>query len=150
MPNDVPHDATQVEEASAAGARFVSTKELFRPVVRRAKELGLMNVTGVSTPSQAAEAVALGADVLKVFPATRVSPTVFGAIVTSLPAALPVIIAGGVEIEDLEAYCSAGASGFAVGKTLFKPDSSLGDIKAKACMFVDEGRRWARPVRPIS
>lgn len=111
-------------------------------MVRRTKELGLISIPGVSTSAQASAAVEAGGDILKVFPATKVSPATFGAIVASLsPAAVPVIAAGGIEVEDLEAYSNSGASGFAVGKTVFNSEMSPAGVNVKARRFIAEKNR---------
>ena len=131
-----------MDTAFEAGASFVSTKELCTPVAIRTKELGLISISGVSSPSTAAEAIRYGADILKAFPAANLSDVCLKDIVeASVPCGVPVIAAGGVEIEDLERYAKLGFSGFALGTTLFRPEYSLGDVRYKSRRFVVEATR---------
>lgn len=59
----------QLEEAVAAGAKFIVSPGTFEPVIKRAQELGVPILPGVATPSDVMRAVALGLDVVKLFPA---------------------------------------------------------------------------------
>lgn len=140
----------QVELAAALDARFISSTYCDAAVVKRTKELGLVSIPGVSTPAQATAAVEAGGDILKIFPVTSISPAVLRGIVKSMDSTVPFIVAGGIEVEDLEAYSNCGASGFAVGRTLFKPLMSPVDIEAKAMRFIRGGIRlhWMRHGRP--
>lgn len=131
-----------METASQAGAGFVSTKELYSPVLVRTKELGLVSITGVSTPSEAAEAVEIGADILKAFPVNNIPVHDLRKIIlVSARSSIPVIAAGGVEVEHLEGYSKLGVLGFALGKTMFKPEYSIEELKRKARRLITEANR---------
>lgn len=126
--------------AFACHAQFISSTFCDVSVVRRTKERGMISIPGVSTPAQALEAAQAGGDVLKAFPAKSVSTSHFRDIVGSAPSKTPVIISGGVEVDHMEAYFDSGASGFAVGRTLFEPEMTLTEIEAKARSFIRSGR----------
>eukprot|EP00752_Nemacystus_decipiens_P009613 g8590.t1 len=136
----------QVDLAFACGAGFISSTFCDIAVVRRTKERGMISVPGVSTPAQAQVAAQAGGDILKAFPSKDVSTECFRGIVQSVSSSIPVIISGGVEAVQLEAYATSGASGFAVGRTLFEPAMTVAEIEARARNFVIGGRRvrWAR------
>jgi 2-dehydro-3-deoxyphosphogluconate aldolase/(4S)-4-hydroxy-2-oxoglutarate aldolase len=59
----------QVDDAVAAGARFLVSPGLSRAVVERAHEHGVPIVPGVATPTEIIAALDLGLDVVKLFPA---------------------------------------------------------------------------------
>jgi 2-dehydro-3-deoxyphosphogluconate aldolase / (4S)-4-hydroxy-2-oxoglutarate aldolase len=59
----------QVDEAVAAGARFIVSPGLSERVVERCREHGVPVVPGVATASDVMAALDLGLDVLKLFPA---------------------------------------------------------------------------------
>ena len=59
----------QVDEAVAAGARFVVSPGLSQRVVERCREHGVPVVPGVATASEMIAALDLGLDLLKFFPA---------------------------------------------------------------------------------
>ena len=61
--------AAQVDLAHAAGAQFVVSPGLSTAVVRRCQELGLPIVPGISTASEIIQALDLGLDTVKFFPA---------------------------------------------------------------------------------
>ena len=64
--------ADQVDEAVAAGARFVVSPGLSERVVERCREHGVPVVPGVATASEIMRALDLGVDVVKLFPAAAV------------------------------------------------------------------------------
>ena len=59
----------QVDEAVAAGARFIVTPGLSRAVVERCRELDVLVIPGVATATEVIASLDLGLDVLKLFPA---------------------------------------------------------------------------------
>lgn len=59
----------QVDRVVDAGAGFVVTPGLHAPVVERCLNLGVPVLPGVATPGEVMAALALGIDVLKLFPA---------------------------------------------------------------------------------
>lgn len=136
--------ATKVDIACACNAAFISSTCCDPEVVRHAKDMGMVSIPGVSTPAQAALALQAGGDILKAFPSKSVSTKDLREIVDSISPTVPVVISGGVEPEHLDAYSRSGASGFAVGRTLFDPEITLPDLSAKARRFFDAaGRiRW--------
>ena len=64
----------QVAKAARGGAEFAVSPTLDAEVVCRTKALGLSSVPGVLTPSEAVRATSLGADFVKLFPASAWSP----------------------------------------------------------------------------
>ncbi|CAM9981454.1 unnamed protein product [Scytosiphon promiscuus] len=144
--------ATQVDTACGCDAAFISSTCCDPEVVRHVKDMGMVSVPGVSSPAEAALALQAGADILKVFPSKSVSTKDFREIVDSVPPTIPVLISGGVEPEQVGAYATSGASGFAVGRTLFEPETELSDLSAKARRFLDAaGRiRWPPHYGPFN
>lgn len=65
-------DAAQVDAAAAAGARFVVSPGISAEVVERCRELGLLCLPGVATPTDIMAGLALGLDTLKLFPAETI------------------------------------------------------------------------------
>lgn len=59
----------QVDEAVEAGARFIVSPGLSAGVVRRCQDVGVPVVPGISTPSEIMQALDLGLDTVKFFPA---------------------------------------------------------------------------------
>mgnify|MGYP000191198792 CR=1 FL=1 len=91
---------------------------------------------GVITPTEAFEALALGASVLKFFPAELVPPKAISAMRAVLPKEANVAAVGGITPDTMGAYYRAGSNGFGLGSALFKPSYSLSEIKTRAEAFV--------------
>jgi 2-dehydro-3-deoxyphosphogluconate aldolase/(4S)-4-hydroxy-2-oxoglutarate aldolase len=94
----------QVDEAVEAGARFVVSPGLSAAVVRRCQEVGVPVVPGISTPSEIMQALDLGLDTVKFFPAEANGglPTI-----KALAAAFPQVRfmpTGGITAETAPAY----------------------------------------------
>jgi 2-dehydro-3-deoxyphosphogluconate aldolase/(4S)-4-hydroxy-2-oxoglutarate aldolase len=99
----------QVDEVVDAGATFLVSPGLHEPVVRRAQERGVPILPGVATASDLMRAVALGLDVVKLFPAGLVGGP--GA-VTALGAPFPrmrFMPTGGVSAANLADYLALPA-----------------------------------------
>ncbi|CAM9157066.1 unnamed protein product [Ectocarpus fasciculatus] len=127
----------EVDAAYACAVNFVSSTSFDPAIVKRTKDLGMVSIPGVSTPAQAASAVQAGGGILKVYPATNVSPNQCRDIVHAIKTSnIPVVISGGVEPDQLQAYFDSGASGFAVGRTLFDPEKSSAEIAGRARTFL--------------
>ena len=60
----------QVDDVVAAGARFIVSPGTSKPVILRARELGVPVLPGVATASDIMHALSLGVDVVKLFPAS--------------------------------------------------------------------------------
>ncbi|MEJ0058827.1 MAG: hypothetical protein WDM79_04225 [Terricaulis sp.] len=53
-----------------------------------------------------------------------------------LPPALPIFAVGGVDEDKIAKYLAAGAIGFGLGSTLYRPGASPIDVEAHAQAFV--------------
>jgi len=126
----------QVDLAAAAGASFISCPHTDPAILERAKAHGLLVLPGILTPSEAFLALKHGAHVLKLFPSQAVPPGMVASIAAVLPPPARLLVSGGVQAEDMPAYLAAGAVGFALGSTLFKPGLKEGELAERARVFV--------------
>lgn len=129
-------EARQIEQVAQAGGQVIVSPHFDPALVARTKELGLISVPGVFTPSEAFAALKAGADGLKLFPADDLSPAVLKAW-RSVMALEDVIIlpTGGVSSGNAAAWWAAGASGFGVGSGVFQPDLRGEAVEAHAARF---------------
>ncbi len=104
------------------GATFIVSPNCDTAVIARTKALGLGSFPGVFTPSECFAALRAGADALKVFPAGMMGPDGLRAIRAVLPAGTEVYAVGGVGPADFATWRAAGAAGFGLGSSLFRPD----------------------------
>lgn len=115
-----------------AGARLMVTPHCDPDLVRAARARGLIACPGFLTPAEAFALLAAGADALKIFPAEAVSPAVVKALLAVLPKGTAILPVGGMSAETIPAWKAAGAAGFGVGSSLYKPGDTPATVTAKA------------------
>ena len=119
----------QVEEAVAAGAEFVVGPVLVPEVVAATRQRGKVSIPGAYTPTEIFQAHQLGADIIKVFPASVGGPAYFKALLAPMPY-LKLMPTGGVDLSSVGAFLKAGAVTLGAGAAL---------VDARAI----ETRNWA-------
>jgi 2-dehydro-3-deoxyphosphogluconate aldolase / (4S)-4-hydroxy-2-oxoglutarate aldolase len=110
-----------------AGARFIVSPVFRRDVVNVCLERGVVSAPGCFSPTEILDAHEMGADVVKVFPATALGPQYLKDIRAPMPQ-LRLMPTGGVTLDNAGDWIRAGAVEVGVG-------SALVDTKA-----IDEGR----------
>ena len=123
------HDVTRIADA---GGRLIVTPHAAAAVVEAAKARGMIATPGIFTPTEAFAMLALGADGLKLFPAEAASPAVLRALRAVLPAGTLVLPVGGIEAETMAAWRAAGAAGFGVGSSIYRPGDTAEIVAGKA------------------
>jgi len=101
-------DGRMVDQAVAAGARFIASPGLSADMVEACRRNNVVSVVGTITPTEIMEALRLGADVLKVFPAPSVGPSFFAEMLGPFPGVC-LMAAGGMTLGNLKDYVVAGA-----------------------------------------
>jgi 2-dehydro-3-deoxyphosphogalactonate aldolase len=137
--------ASAVRDVHAAGAELVVAPNFDRDVVAEAVALGIAALPGVLSASEAFAALAAGAVGLKLFPAEMVPPAAVKALRAVLDPATVVLPVGGISLANLQAYRDAGANGFGIGSSLYKPGMSAEDVGRSARQWVDAWRAEALP-----
>jgi 2-dehydro-3-deoxyphosphogluconate aldolase / (4S)-4-hydroxy-2-oxoglutarate aldolase len=136
--------AEQVQACAAAGARFIVSPGLIREVVETAQSLGLEPIPGVFTATEIIQATAVGARVLKVFPASCGGPSYLRALRGPFPA-ISLVPTGGVRLDQIRPYLEAGAACVGLGSELVgraapQSDRDLEWIAAQAARAVEAAR----------
>lgn len=113
---------TEADAAVAldAGARFLVTPALLPEtpvVVARARQAGVPVLVGALTPSEVGTAHQLGADAVKIFPASAVGPDYLRELAGPFPG-IPLLPSGGVDAESAPAWLEAGAFAVSLGGSL--------------------------------
>ena len=124
--------AGQAQRVRDAGGRLAVSPHTDPVLIQSCKEAGLIAVPGFLTPSEALQALAAGADALKLFPCEIASPSMLGALAQVLPKGIPILAVGGISSTNLHEYGLKGASGFEIGGALYRPDRSMGEILRRA------------------
>lgn len=104
--------------ARAAGATFIVTPWLARDVIAECRAEGVPIFPGAYTPTEIAEADALGATMVKLFPAVSLGPAFVAQVKASMPE-LRLLPTGGIGCGDIAAWRRAGADGLGLGGGLF-------------------------------
>ncbi|MFJ4896753.1 bifunctional 4-hydroxy-2-oxoglutarate aldolase/2-dehydro-3-deoxy-phosphogluconate aldolase [Streptomyces sp. NPDC088727] len=110
-------DAAAARAAVEAGARFLVSPSLHPEVIRTGHRYGVPVFPGVSTPTEMVRALEEGADALKLFPASALSPGWLRDVRAALPQA-PVLPTGGVTIDNAPDWITAGAVACGMGSAL--------------------------------
>ncbi len=124
--------AGDVDRLHGAGARLLVSPNIDADVMRRAAHHAMVTMPGVFSPSEAFQAIRLGASALKFFPASVLGPGGIAAMRAVLPADTLVGAVGGVSDKDFAGYHAAGVSVFGLGSSLFKPGMAVAEVAAKA------------------
>ena len=120
-------DAATARAVIDAGARFIVSPVFRREVVAICLERAVVAAPGCFSPTEILDAHEMGADVVKVFPATALGPQYIKDLRAPMPQ-LRLMPTGGVTLDNAGDWIRAGAVAVGVG-------SALLDTKA-----IDEGR----------
>lgn len=130
-------DGETVRRAVGAGAQFIVSPVFRREVVEAAHSEGVPVMPGCLSPTEILDAWDMGADIIKVFPATSVGPSYIKDVRGPLPH-VKLMPTGGVSIDNVGEWLRAGAVAVGVG-------SAVVDTKAIAAkqfrVITDNARR---------
>jgi len=107
----------QTNSAIDAGAAFLVSPCVVPAVIKAAQERGIAMLPGAFTPTEIWNAFDLGGDIVKVFPASRLTPAYFKDIKGPFPQ-IPLLPTGGVDIGNAADWLAAGAVALGVGGKL--------------------------------
>ena len=104
--------------ALEAGAQFIVTPILNPEVVKLCVQSKIPVFPGAYTPTEIYQAWELGADMVKVYPATALGPDYIRDVKAPLNK-IKLMPTGGISLNNLEAFMKAGADGLGIGGQLF-------------------------------
>lgn len=110
-------DGPTAQQAINAGAQFAVSPILSADMIETCHRYDVPAVPGAYTPTEVAQAHELGADIVKVFPASTVGPDYFGALKGPMPH-VKLMPTGGVSLENAGQWIEAGACAVGVGSAL--------------------------------
>ncbi|MFI6403549.1 bifunctional 4-hydroxy-2-oxoglutarate aldolase/2-dehydro-3-deoxy-phosphogluconate aldolase [Streptomyces sp. NPDC050548] len=112
--------AEQAEELIDAGAEYLVTPGCRPGVARAATAAGVPVVMGALTPTEVGQALDLGADAVKIFPARAFGPRHFRDLAGPFPD-VPLVASGGVNAENAAGFLTAGARAVCAGSEVVPP-----------------------------
>lgn len=124
--------AEQVAHVYRVGGKLVVSPNCHKPVIAATTNLGMQSWPGVLTPTDCFSALRWGATGLKVFPAFLMGTEGLKAIRAVLPLETQIYMVGGVGPENFADWMKAGANGFGLGSSLYRPGDSTADIAERA------------------
>lgn len=104
----------QVLLTKDAGGEFIISPDTVESVIKTTKEQELVSMPGAFTPSEIRAAHCYGADFVKVFPAVSVGAEYIKAVKAPL-SNIRLLAVGGVNLDNIPDFLSAGACGFGIG-----------------------------------
>lgn len=110
-------DPRSAEQAVEAGARFLVTPGCEPVLAGAMRATGAVTMLGAMTPTEVMTATRLGADVVKLFPASLGGPSFLRALRGPFPD-VPFMPTGGVSADNLGAWRAAGAVAVGAGGEL--------------------------------
>lgn len=130
--------AQQATDAADAGAEFLVSPGTLPDLTRAMLDTGRAVMTGAMTPTEVMAALALGVDVVKVFPASLGGPSYLSALRGPFPDA-PLMPTGGVKPDNLAAWFATGVVAVGAGGDLANSAaiaaSDWSDIEQRSARF---------------
>ena len=137
-----------VEEARAAidaGSSFLLSPVGFsQGIIDVAKDAGVVSVPSGFSPTEIATMFDMGADIVKVFPASRLGPAYLKDLAAPL-GPLPLMVVGGINAQNVQDYFDAGASYAGIGSGCFNPEDVAtlnGEGIARSLAKLEKNVRW--------
>jgi len=115
-------DGPTAQQAIRAGAQFVVSPILKTDVIETSHRYDVPAMPGAFTPTEIARAHELGADIVKVFPASLVGPAFFKAMKGPMPH-VKLMPTGGVTLTNAGTWIEAGACAIGIGSALLDADA---------------------------
>lgn len=119
--------AADAAAALDAGARFLLSPVLVREVVDAAHARDAAAVPGAFTPTEIDACTRAGADLVKLFPADRLTPADLRVLLAALPDA-PLVPFGGISAANAADWLAAGAVAVGVGGALTREPERAAEL----------------------
>ncbi len=131
----------EVKQVRDAGGKLIVSPNVRPDVIEATKKLDLFSYPGIMTVTEAFQAIDAGADGLKLFPADLVGPGFVKAARAVLPKHIPLLAVGGVNHSNMVEWLSAGAAGFGIGSSLYRPGMTADQVFDQATKIVQAFRQ---------
>ncbi|QGN32132.1 bifunctional 4-hydroxy-2-oxoglutarate aldolase/2-dehydro-3-deoxy-phosphogluconate aldolase [Microlunatus sp. Gsoil 973] len=120
-------DAETARLAVLNGARLLVTPTVVDGAIEIGRRYGVATAIGAATPTEMLQAHTLGANLVKVFPASQWSPKTLSDVLAALPQ-LRCVPTGGVAPEDAADWIRAGAVAVALGSGLTRANDPVAGV----------------------
>lgn len=132
-------DAITARIAIIAGAEFIVSPNLVPEIATVCNTYGVPYLPGCGTVTEVASAMALGVDVVKVFPGGILGPAFIKNVHGPIPH-VEMMPSGGVSLDNMDKWMDNGAWAVCIGSALTKDLKTEGycSVKKQAKAFVDK------------
>ncbi len=137
-------DAETARMCILAGARYIVSPHLSESVMKLCHRYAIPCMPGVGTVTEVVRALELGAEVVKAFPGEVLGPQFIKAVKGPLPHA-KIMPTGGVSLENMEKWFTAGAFAVGMGGALTKP----GGVKGNMRLVTETARTIVEKIAPL-
>ncbi len=107
----------QVKLTKKAGGEFIISPNTYDRVIKLTKKLGMVSMPGAYSPTEIMTAVRLGADFVKLFPASTLGSSYIKAILSPLKA-VKLLVVGGINLDNIKEFQKLGICGFGLGANI--------------------------------
>lgn len=115
-----------------AGGRLMVSPNIDADVMKMARERDMVTLPGVFSPTEALQAIRLGASALKFFPASVLGASGISALSAVLPRNTIVGAVGGVSNHNFADYVAVGIRTFGLGSSLYRPGLGAKEVGTNA------------------
>lgn len=122
-------DAYAAHAAILAGARLLVSPNLDRGMLQLANRYQAVTLSGAYTATEVVDSLEAGADYVKIFPAEFGGPAYARTLLAPLAQA-PLVPAGGVTVDNVHEWFSAGVAAVGVGSAITKAAAGAQDYRA--------------------
>ena len=126
------------QKAIKSGAQFLVTPNTNKDIAREAVKADIPLIMGAFTPTEVANAVSYGADIVKLFPAGQLGVSYFKSLRGPF-SNTSFFAVGGIGIDNLKDWLDGGIDGLGIGSTLVKAQihtqEDLDHITSRARQF---------------
>jgi len=111
-------NTNDLDQALSAGSQFIVTPILDADVIRTCVSKNIPVFPGAYTPTEIYQAWKLGANMVKVYPATTLGPDYIKDVKAPLNK-IKLMPTGGINLDNVQTFIKAGADGLGIGSQLF-------------------------------
>ncbi len=119
-----------------AGAQIIVSPNMNAGVIRATTAHGMISAPGCLTPTEAFAALDAGAHAVKLFPGELITAAAVKAMRAVLPKNALVLVVGGVTVDNVSSYVTAGANGFGIGGGIYRAGFTAEQAGHNAEQFV--------------
>jgi len=125
-----------IERVASCGGKLIVSPHTNVELIAAALARDMLVFPGFATVTEAITAIDAGATHLKLFPAGDLGAGYLKSVHAVLPADVSVYAVGGIGLNDLEAFWSAGAKGFGIGSGVYLPSMPASRVFELATQYV--------------